>query len=148
MRDRRFDHLYELRPQPVKAYLLARFAEELASELAGWPPPFEAWVSEELRARWADGAAARPRDDVLRFALELARLELAREFEEIERRLERGGHRLVTPAERSALHLLVRLLTEACLALQERAEGARLRRPDLVGALELVERRIFQVQAS
>src|SRR5512147_1143677 len=124
MRDRRFDHLYELRPQPVKDYLLARFAEELADELADWPPPFEAWVSAELRARWADGALERPRDDVLRFALGLARLEL-------ERQLAGEGHCLSTPAERSAVHLLTRLLTEPCLVLQERAEGARLRRPDL-----------------
>lgn len=143
MRDRRFDHLYELRPQPVKGYLLARFAEELADELADWPPPFEAWVSTELRARWADGALERPRGEVLRFALELARLELERAFGEIERRLEDAATHLATPAERSAVHLVARLLTEACLDLQERAAGARLRRPDLVSILGLVERRLL-----
>jgi hypothetical protein len=46
----------------VKAYLLERFAEELARELLEWPPPFVDWVSEELRRRWAIGAAERPRD--------------------------------------------------------------------------------------
>ena len=143
MRDRRFDRLYELQKQPVKAYVLERFAELLADELAAWPPPFLEWVSDELRARWADGAAERPREDVLRLALEIARLDLARAFEEIEPRLAREAHRLRTPAERSALHLLVRLVTEQCLALKEHAEGARLRREDLIGALDLVERRLF-----
>ena len=145
MRDRRWDFLYDRQRQPVKDYVLGRFAEELARELAAWPPPFVEWVSDELRARWAAGAAERPRDDVLRFALEIARLDLLREFEEIERRLAAESHRLQTPAEEAALHLLVRLVTEKCLGLKEHAEGARIRREDLAGMLDDVERRLFQV---
>ena len=145
MRDRRWDFLYDRQRQPVKDYLLDRFAEELARELAAWPPPFVEWVSDELRARWAAGAAERPRDDVLRFALEIARLDLLREFEEIERRLAAESHRLQTPAEEAALHLLVRLVTEKCLGLKEHAEGARIRREDLAGMLDDVERRLFRV---
>lgn len=145
MRDRRFDHLYDRQKQPVKAFILERFAAELASELGAWPPPFVEWVSEELRARYADGAAAPPREDVLRFALELSRLDLLREFEAIERRLEAEAHRLQTPAERSALHLLVRLVTEKCLGLKEYAEGARITRADLAAMLDQVERRVFRV---
>jgi hypothetical protein len=145
VRDRRFDWLYDRQKQPVKAYILERFAEELAAELAAWPPPFVEWVSEDLRARWAAGAEARPRDDVLRFALELARLDLQREFEELDRRLSAEAHRLQTPAERAALHLLVRLVTEKCLGLKEYADGARLTREDLAACLDLVERRLFRV---
>ena len=145
MRDRRWDFLYDRQRQPVKAYLLGRFAEELARELAAWPPPFVEWVSEELRARWAVGAAERPRDDVVRFALELARLDLLREFEEIERRLGADAHRLQTPAEAAALHLVVRLVTEKCLGLKEHAEAAHIRREDLAGMLDEVERRLFRV---
>jgi len=145
VRDRRWDFLYDRQRQPVKDYLLDRFAEELARELAAWPPPFVEWVSDELRARWAAGAAERPRDDVLRFALEIARLDLLREFEEIERRLAAESHRLQTPAEEAALHLLVRLVTEKCLGLKEHAEGARIRREDLAGMLDDVERRLFRV---
>jgi hypothetical protein len=145
VRDRRWDFLYDRQKQPVKAYVLERFAEELARELAAWPPPFVEWVSEELRRRWAAGAAERPRDDVLRFALELARLDLLREFEEVERRLRADGHRLQSPAEEAALHLLVRLVTEKCLGLKEHAEGARLTRADLAGMLDQVERRLFRV---
>lgn len=145
MRDRRWDFLYDRQRQPVKAWILERFAEELARELAAWPPPFVEWVSEELRARWSAGAAERPRDDVLRLALELARLDLLREFEEEERRLAACAHRLQTPAEEAALHLLLRLVTEMCLDLKERAEGARIRREDLAAMLDDVERRLFRV---
>ncbi|HEX9052116.1 MAG TPA: hypothetical protein VF841_16415 [Anaeromyxobacter sp.] len=145
MRDRRWDFLYDRQRQPVKAYVLERFAEELARELAAWPPPFVEWVSDELRARWAAGAAQRPRDDVLRFALEIARLDLLREFEEIDRRLGAEAHRLQTPAEEAALHLLVRLVTEKCLGLKEHAEAARIRREDLARTLDDVERRLFRV---
>jgi hypothetical protein len=146
VRDKRFDWLYQRRKQPVKEYILERFAEELAGELAAWPPTVMEWESEALRLRWQGGAAVRPRDQVVRYALELARLDLAREWEEIDRRL--GGEAALhwqTDDERSAGHLLVGLLTERCLALKERAEGARLTRQDLVGALVLVERRLFTV---
>ncbi len=145
MRDRRWDFLYDRQKQPVKAYLLEHFAEELARELDAWPPPFVEWVSEDLCRRWGAGAAERPRDDVLRFALQLARLDLLRAFEEEERRLRDEAHRLQTPAEEAAVHLLVRLITEQCLGLKEHAEGARLRREDLAGMLALVERRLFRV---
>jgi hypothetical protein len=146
VRDRRFDWLHERQKQPVRDWVVERFAEELAGEVAAWPPPFIEWVSEELRARYAAGAAAPPRQDVIRLALEVARLDLSREFEEIERRLTGpDAHRLQSDAERAALHLLVRFLTEKCLSLKEYAEGARLTRRDLGRALELVERRLFQV---
>jgi hypothetical protein len=145
VRDRRWDFLYDRQRQPVKAYVLERFAEEVATELAAWPPPFVEWISDELRTRWQAGAAERPRDDVVRFALELARLDLLREFEAGERRLREDAHRLQSPAEEDALHLLVRLLTEKCLGLKEYAESMRLSREDLAGALHDVERRLFRV---
>jgi hypothetical protein len=145
VRDRRWDFLYDRQKQPVKAYLLERFAEQLARELEAWPPPFAEWVSEGLRRRWAAGAAERPREDVLRLALELARLDLLRELEEADRRLRAEAHRLRTPAEEAALHLLVRLVTEECLGLKEHAEAARIRREDLAEMLGLVERRLFRV---
>lgn len=146
MRDRRYDWLYERQKQPVKQYILERFAGELAVELRAWPPPDLAWESEALRARYQEGAAAPPREGVVRLALELARLDLQREFEAVERSLAADGDgALRSDAERAAVHLLVRLLTERCLSLKEYAEGARLTRDDLVGALGLVERTLFRV---
>ena len=146
MRDRRWDYLYDRQKRPVKELVLEKFAEHLAGELQAWPPPFVEWVSDELRARYAAGTAQRPRDDVLRFALELARLDLAREYDAYEHRLVNGrASRWPTPEDEAAGMLLVLLLTEQCLELKERAPGAHLGRADLVHALELVERRLFRV---
>ncbi|HSM92348.1 MAG TPA: hypothetical protein VLT47_05620 [Anaeromyxobacteraceae bacterium] len=146
MRDRRWDYLYERQKQPVREYVLERFAEHLAGELQAWPPPFVEWVSDDLRARYAEGTARRPGDDVFRFALALARLDLAREYDAYEHRLvnERARH-WPTSEDEAAGHLLVLLLTEQCLELKEHAAGAHLARADLVRALDLVERRLFRV---
>jgi hypothetical protein len=146
VRDRRWDFLYERQKQPVKAWVLERFAEELGRELLAWPPPFVDWVSEPLRARYAAGAAERPREELVRRALELARLDLVREHEVYERVLREDGPGLPrTPAEEAALHLLVLLLTERCLGLKEHADKLRLTRADLAAALGEVERRVFRV---
>jgi hypothetical protein len=143
VRDRRFDWLYDRQKQPVREFILERFAEELAREISAWPPPFVEWVSPELRARWAAGVEAPPREEVLRLALALSRLDLLREFEAEERLLRAEGHRLQRPAEEAAAHLLVRFATEKCLGLKEWAEGAHLSRQDLARCLEMVERRLF-----
>jgi hypothetical protein len=143
VRDRRWDFLYDRQKQPVRAYVLERFAEELANELRAWPPPFVEWVSDELRARWAAGMAEKPPDRVLTLALALAKLDLAREFEGEERLLDREGPAAWrTEAERASGHLVVRYVTERCLGLKEHAEPMRLTRAELVGALDLVERRL------
>lgn len=147
MRDRRWDHLYERQRQPVKEFVLERFAEELARELDAWPPPFVEWVAEDQRTRHAAGVARKPREEVVRLALEMARLDLAREFEAEERLLERERPRLRAPEEPAAVHLLLRFLTEKCLSLKEHAEAMRIARPDLVEALRAVERRLFRVVA-
>jgi hypothetical protein len=145
VRDRRFDFLYDRQSQPVKEYVLERFSAELADELRAWPPAELEWSSEADRARWAAGAADRPRDDVVRLALELARLDLAREFEQLDVFLAGQAGRLRSPAEGAAVHLLGRLVTEACLELKERAERMRLDRSDLISAVDRVERRLFRV---
>jgi hypothetical protein len=143
-RDRRHDGLYDLQKQPVKEWIVERFAHELAGELAAWPPPFEAWVPAELRQRWSAATGEPPRDDVVRFALEVARLELERAFEEVDRLMrEEAPRRWQTPAEAAAGHLVARFVTERCLDLKERAEGARLARADLARAVELAARRRF-----
>jgi hypothetical protein len=145
VRDRRWDYLYDRQPRPVKDYVLDRFGAELAREIAAWPPSDLEWSSETERARWGAGAAARPRDDVIRLALEVARLDLSREFERIEAHLAREGYRLQSPGEAAAVHLLARLVTEACLELKERASGLRLTRADLVAAVDRIERSLFRV---
>lgn len=149
MRDRRWDHLYDLGKRPVKEVILERFAEELAGRLAAWPPPDLAWDSDEQRRRLGAGLARPPRDEVLRLGLELARLDLLREhepFEEIMRNRAPGVCR--EPGDAEALQLLVLYVGEECLSLKEWAEGARLTRPDLAHAVDLAERRLFRVTLS
>jgi hypothetical protein len=146
VRDKRYDWLYERQKQPVKQYLLERFAGELAGEVAAWPPADLAWETEALRLRWQAGAARPPGELVIRYALELARLDLQRQWEEIDRRMQGEADTWWrTPEERSAGQLLVKFLTERCLWLKEEASGARLTRADLCGALDLVERVLFKV---
>jgi hypothetical protein len=140
-RSRRWDFLYDRQRQGVKEYLLARFAEELAGELRRWPPDVE-WADDRQRARLAEALAPPgPGDAVVALALELARLDLAREHEAAEAVRERRAPR-AWPTARDAQQgeVVVQFAIESCLALQEAATGARLRRADLAAALEAVAR--------
>jgi hypothetical protein len=149
VRDRRWDHLYDLQKQPVKEVVLTRFAEELADRLRAWPPADVEWLSEDLRLRYAAGLSGPPREEVLRLGLELSRLDLLREHEPYDE-LMRNRAPVVCrgPAEEAALQLLVLYVGEECLSLKEWADGARLTRPDLARAVELAERRLFRVTLS
>lgn len=130
----------------MKEVILERFAGELAERVRAWPPPEVDWASEELRRRWEAGLARPPSEPVLRLALTLARLDLLREHEAFDERMRNEAPRACrAEGDEAALQLLVTFLTEHCLALKEHAEGARLTRVDLAGALEDVERRLFLV---
>jgi len=149
VRDRRWDHLYDLRRQPVKEVILERFAEELAGRIGAWPPPDVEWVTDELRRRWAAGLAGPPRGEVLRLALELARYDLRREHEAFDEAMRnRAPAACQGPADEAALQLLLLYVTEECLSLKEWAEGAKLTRSDLAGAVDLAEKRLFRVTLS
>lgn len=142
-RDRRWDFLYDRERQPVKDWLLERFAEALAQELRAWPPPWADAVPPELLARHAAGAAAPLSEAGVRFALLLARLELAREVERVDRLMTgEAPRRWAGPAEAAAGHLLVRLVTERCLELKEQA-SAQLGRDDLARAVQRAEELLY-----
>ena len=146
MRDRRWDHLYDLKAQPVKEVILARFAEELSERLRAWPPADVEWLSEDLRRRHSAGLAGPPRGEVLRLGLELSRLDLLREHEAFDEAMRNRAPVVCRgPAEEAALQLLVLYVGEECLSLKEWAEAAKLTRPDLARAVDLAERRLFRV---
>ena len=141
--------MYERRPQPAKAFILERFADELCDELRTWPPPFVEWVSDELRRRYAAGMEEKPRDDVVHFALEVAKLDLSRDFEAIDRLMgAEAARHWRSLAEAAAGHLLTRFVTEKCLALKEQAEGAAITRKDLVELVGAVEHKLFRASLS
>jgi hypothetical protein len=143
-RDRRWDFLYDREKRPVREWLLQRFAEALAGEIAAWPPPWEDAVPQELLARHAAGLAAPLSEAGVRFALALARLELGRDFQRIERLVtEEAPLRWRGDGETAAGQLLARLATERCLELKEQVEGARVTRGELASALEQVERLLY-----
>jgi hypothetical protein len=146
VRDRRFDHLYDLQKRPVREVVLERFADDLAERLGSWPPAEVDWITDELRRRWAAGLDRRPGEPVMRLALELARLDLLREHEAFDERMRNEAPRACRePGDEAALHLLVAFVTEQCLALKEWAEWARLSRADLARAVEMATRRVFLV---
>jgi hypothetical protein len=148
VRDRRWDFLHDVERQPVKEWILERFAAELARDLEGWPPPLEDHVPGDLRRRWAAGLERRPPDEVLRLALELARLDLERALEAYEERMRNAAPRACRSAgDEAALHLLALFVSDACLELKERAEGARLTRADLSRAVAMAERLVLRPPA-
>ena len=142
----RWDHLFEARPVPVVDHLLEEVARLLAKELAQWPPPVQEvdlTTASPAFAALLTGEHPRPSPAVYTEALGLARLELQRELDAYDeymrnkRYLERG----LAPTDRAALLFLDRWLVEQMLALAE-ATGGRLKRPQLVRCLELVERKL------
>jgi hypothetical protein len=135
MRDRRWDFLHDRQRRPVKEWIVERLGEELAADLSTWPLPLE----------WTEGAAAqgldpalsgRPPATVMRLALEIARRDLARDFDGAERLAADGAERRA-PADQAALRLVARFVSERCLA--------QLTRADLAAALDQAERRLFRV---
>ncbi|HET9594509.1 MAG TPA: hypothetical protein VFP65_02960 [Anaeromyxobacteraceae bacterium] len=137
-RDRRWDFLHDLRKQPVKEWILERLAEELARDLRAWPPHGD-WLDEAERARHPAAAASPLGERALRCALAVARLDLARDDEGAERAAAEGSEGL-SADEAWGLRLAARWIAERCLSVKEEAEGARLSRADLVGAVRRAAR--------
>jgi hypothetical protein len=142
----RWDHLFEARPVPLVEHLLEEVARLLVKDLARWPPPVQevdALTASPGLAALLSGEHPRPSPPVYREALALARLELTRELEAYDeymrnqRYLERG----LAPTDRPALLFLDRWIVEQMLALGE-ATGGRIKRPQMVHCLALVERKL------
>jgi hypothetical protein len=142
----RWDHLFEARPTPLVDHLLEEVARLLAKDLARWPPPVrevDLTATSQAFVELLSGEQPRPAPAVYTEALKLARLELQRELDAYDdymrnkRYLEQG----LAPTDRAALLLLDRWLVEQMLSLAEATQG-RIKRPQLVHCLELVERKL------
>lgn len=128
----------------MRQVIVERFAEALARSLASWPPASVEWTSEDSRRRFAAAVEREPRREVLRLALEMVKLDLAREDAAFDARMRNEVPALcLHPNEREALQFIVFFVTEQCLSLKEWAESARLTRDDLVRAVERAEGRLF-----
>jgi hypothetical protein len=143
----RWDHILDQKPRELKEYVLEQVAEQLAKDLRDFPPPIEEWLDDALKARYAPVLArtGRPELETYRVACELAREEMLREYELIDRFCRSPEYRRLLPVEleEQTAHFITRYLVDSALAFQEHTEG-KFKRADLVGLVEKVEDRLLR----
>jgi hypothetical protein len=143
----RWERILEQKPQELKDYVLDRVADQLVADLREFPPRIDEWLDDVLRSRYADVLArvSRPGLDTFRVACELAREEMLREYERIDRfcRSPELGRLLPDALEQQTAHFVTRYLVDSALAFQELAQG-KFKRRDLVTLIEKVEDRLLR----
>ncbi len=143
----RWDHILDRKPQEIRDYVLDKVADQLVDDLRRFPPRIEEWLDAALEARYANvlSRLGRPELDTYRVACELAREEMLREYELIDRFCRSDEYRRLLPneLEQQTAHFITRYLVDSALAFQEHAQG-KFRRRDLVTLMEKVERRLLR----
>ena len=143
----RWDHILDRKPQELKQYVLDKVAEQLALDLRQFPPRIDEWLDPALRARYEKVLArlGRPELETYRVACELAREEMLREYELIDRFCRSDEYRRLLPneLEEQTAHFITRYLVDSALTFQEHAQGKFSRR-DLVLLMEKVEDRLLR----
>jgi hypothetical protein len=141
----RWDFLEDRKPQELKDYVLDQVADKLTEELRAFPPQVE-WTDEASRRRYQEVTerTTAPELDTLRVACELARRDLLRDHELIDRYWRSGSYRelLPTDLEERTAQFVTRWLVDAALEFQERAQG-KFNRRDLVALVERIEDRLL-----
>ncbi|HET9753713.1 MAG TPA: hypothetical protein VFP52_12155 [Myxococcales bacterium] len=145
----RWDRILEQKPQELKDYVLDQVAGQLAGDLRDFPPRIEEWLDEATKARYAAVMARRGRPplETLRAGCEMAREEMLREYELIDRFRRSPEYRGLLPdaLEEQTAHFVTRYLVDSALAFQEHAQG-KFRRADLVRLIEKIEDRLLEGQ--
>ena len=143
----RWERILEQKPQELKDYVLDRVADQLVQDLREFPPRIEEWLDEALRARYARvlGRTGRPELDTYRVACEMAREEMLREYELIDRFCRSEEYQRLLPGEleQQTAHFITRYLVDSALAFQEYAQG-KFNRRDLLALMEKVEDRLLR----
>jgi len=143
----RWDHILDRKPQELKDYVLDKVADQLVDDLRRFPPRIEEWLDPAVEARYASvlSRPGRPELDTYRVACELAREEMLREYELIDRFCRSEQYRRLLPdeLEQQTAHFITRYLVDSALAFQEHAQG-KFRRRDLVTLVEKVEERLLR----
>ena len=142
----RWDFLYDLKPVPLAEHVVEEASKLVARELSAWPLSITDWANPQDEARFrplCEPGAARPDDRVYQAAFRLARLELMREFEQVDDFMRNERWREFTGPGLGVDQMLLvsRYLTEQMLSLSEATEG-RVKRPQLVEVLLRTERRL------
>lgn len=142
----RWDHLYEARQVDLRSYVLDKVADQLAADLRQWPPATGGFLDPREEARFRELLSGPvPPLDAFRVALELARLDLLREHERIERFWDSPVQQrlLPTPRDQDGARFLWRWLVESVLEFQDHGQG-KFKRTDLVALLERIEERMLR----
>jgi replicative superfamily II helicase len=138
----RWERILDQKPQELKDYVLGKVAEQLVEDLRDFPPRIEEWLDDTLRARYAQvlDRAGRPELDTYRVACEMAREEMLREYELIDRFCRSDEYRRLLPTEleQQTAHFITRYLVDSALAFQEYGQD-KFKRRDLVTLMEKVE---------
>ena len=143
----RWDHLVDRKPQELKDFVLDQVAGQLTEDLRNFPPSIEEWMDETLHERYRDVLArvTRPELETFRVACELARRELLRDYELIDRFCRSADFTRLAPTalEQQTVHFVTRYLVDSALAFQEFAKG-KFKRLELVPLIEKVEDRLLR----
>ena len=143
----RWEHILDQKPRELKEFVLDQVADQLAKDLREFPPPIEEWLDDALRARYQPVLArlGKPELETYRVALELAREELLREYELIDRFCRSPEYRALLPTalEEQTAHFMTRYLVDSALAFQEFAQG-KFKRLELVPLMEKIEDRLLR----
>jgi hypothetical protein len=143
----RWDHILEQKPRELRDYVLDQVADQLSSDVRNFPPPIEEWLDEGLKERYAKVMTrlGRPELDTYRVACELAREEMLREYELIDRFCRSDEYRRLLPSEleEQTAHFLTRYLVDSALAFQEHTQG-KFKRRDLITLMEKIEDRLLR----
>lgn len=138
----RWERILDQKPQELKDYVLGKVAEQLVLDLRDFPPRIEEWLDAALQARYANvlARAGRPELETYRVACEMAREEMLREYELIDRFCRSPEYQRLLPSdlEQQTAHFITRYLVDSALAFQEYAQG-KFNRRDLVTLMEKVE---------
>jgi AcrR family transcriptional regulator len=143
----RWDWLAEQKPQELKEYALDEAARIVAEELRSFPPRIEEWLDPAVREKY-QAALSRPTpppEATVRVACELARRELLRDYELVDRFFQSGAYRAELPddLEEQTAHFLARFLVDSALDFLAFGKG-KFSRKDLVSLVEKLEERLLR----
>jgi hypothetical protein len=143
----RWERILDQKPQDLADYVLGQIADALAKDVRDFPPPGLEWVDDTLREHYAQvlSRQGKPPLETYRVACELARQEMLREYELIDRFCgSQQFHELLPDAlEEQTAHFLTRYFVDSALAFQEHAKG-KFKRRDLVTLVEKIEDRLLR----
>jgi len=143
----RWDRLAEQKPQELREYALGMAADEIADELRTFPPRIEEWLDPAVQEKYREALSrpSPPPESTVRVACELARQELLRDYDLVDRFFQSGAFRAELPddLEEQTAHFITRYLVDSALTFQEHAQG-KFSRKDLVSLMEKVEDRLLR----